>query len=325
MNIFDNPKPIPRKLRNLFDYIESTKFKYTKKYYRELNKNYRQFYDFLDDIYNSWFPNKDYSDEHIAEEIFIREAKHKDLRNLYKYKFLALLRSIDRTYENIKHYFENGEKESYKDARILLRGFSLEGMIFLSEAHYYVEGKRTGWVCSKRNIANSREIFHAAKMVFVKKVSVNDLSSHIIMPTSVVLIRQFIEIRIKNALGIRTIHEKDGRIKRIPADKLIAIIEKYRNEIEFPIKISLLKKIHNWTQYYIHGGMIPESWIIEWAFHILSPLATYGESDEMYSAYGAIKITQIVFDNLEKDLKTLLNDNDLTIDKMQHPECLIID
>ncbi len=321
MNI---PKPAPKELVSIFHFIENNEIKLTNKYYNAFNGLYSTYISYTNDLFIKWFNKKEYSDEHLAEHIFTIETKGSNIKNVYKYQFKAIIITVVRTYRSIDHFYKKKDKINFKESIFKLKNIIFESIVFINIAHYYITGTYANWGYGRRTLAHSREIFNAALMLFNRKFIEHIVGSNIIMPTSVVLIRQAIDLRIKNAFGINTINNADGSIKRLPAERLIELVKRNQKDIEFPIKLSLLLKIHKWTQYYIHGGIIPDSWTIEWALYILDPLFRSGNVKNQWSKSGSIKIKKTVLDNLENDLKIILKDNNITLDKLSSPECIVI-
>jgi len=97
---------------------------------------------------------------------------------------------------------------------------------------------------------------------------------------------------------------------KIPGDKFIDFFFT-NNKIELPdIKKSIICKIHNWTQYFIHGGYVLNLWQIDIAHSLLRPLFIIGEKNGNLSINGSIKISEEYFNTQYKtDLEKYIQDN----------------
>ncbi|NMC98303.1 MAG: hypothetical protein GYA62_01085 [Bacteroidales bacterium] len=139
------------------------------------------------------------------------------------------------------------------------------------------------------------------------KHNLNAYSSLSSQNASVFLIRQSIELKIKNCLGIDVILDSHGYMKKMTADKLIDFV--YKNEhIKIPeIGKSIIKKIHSWTQFFIHGGFILNVWQIDIAQEIIRPLFMHGETQKTISIYGSIVIDKVYYETeFRNELKRFL-------------------
>ena len=294
-----------------------------------------KFQAFLKDfegICEDLFPGiKNYKDEHIAEQIFHRERERKDLKEWAKYELVAAKRLFEWSRDLIKANAVDPQITSLVEVEMkFLKDVFTELMVLIEEAYFYVRAESAkfgGW--KKRNVIHSDEIFFASRMLSKEMIIEKERGHFAIRPTSIFLIRQAIEIRIKNGLGIDIITEKSGKLVKLPVEVLLQILEKVQKNnpqsIDFPIKISILKKIIKWSNYYIHGGFSPFLWDIVWAQHILKPLFSRGSYKKWHSRYGAIKITKGCYDSIDKMIKKLMNRKDIVVHRQAHPEAIIME
>jgi len=308
------PKEV-QEVANLFLQIppeESIKYEIS-----EVLSKTRVFIAYVEQVYHELFPSAQaYSDEHIAEHIFVT-AIHKDVFEHYlKYEIWALTGSLKRLTENITRMEDQNENEERIGDEIrLLREIVLEGIEFIDKAHLKIKGSALNLGFVKRGVAFSVEIFSASKMLLREKIYSKKMGQDIIRPTSVFLIRQAIDIRIKNAFAIDYICDNRGKPLPVSWSHLIEMINDNPDHIEFPIKSSVLLKIHNWTQKHIHIGQFPNLWEVELAHFILEPLFASDEqtipkpdggySREM-SRFGSIKITKEFYERVEEEIKNKL-------------------
>ncbi|SEJ42990.1 hypothetical protein SAMN05660742_107112 [Propionispira arboris] len=78
--------------------------------------------------------------------------------------------------------------------------------------------------------------------------------------TEIFQLRQSIELRILEILGVRGINESNGAWKKITADQLANALDIEKGYI-FPICITNIMKIHHWTNVFIHQGFIGNYWL----------------------------------------------------------------
>jgi len=270
--------------------------------------------DYLNHLYKTWFRKRvSYSDEHLAEHLFVREISNKQAKNWVKYQLQALIQSVNRVSDDILKKSQRPSSSlvfiqvpDFLDELKLLKEITFESIPFLDISHYYITGKYPSWTFGKRNIMNSLEIFEASKNLLRNKLFENR-GQFPIRATSIVLIRQAIEIRIKNALGIEYIVDEKGKLVKVPSTLFIDIIKNNQDKVIFPIKISIILKIYNWTQYYVHGGLAPYTWEIEWAHYLLDKLFSVGEYKNIESVFGSIKINKSFYDKIDIEINNILN------------------
>ncbi|MDP3111109.1 MAG: hypothetical protein Q8M71_03275 [Thermodesulfovibrionales bacterium] len=300
---------------------------------KQLSEKFENAISYLNNVYNKWFPKKtNFSDIHIAEQIFIKSVKSDYLKHWVKYQLLALIKSAQRAFFNVEYYMGSNPRTKYSKKFGCITEIIFEIMQFLDHASFYVEGQHAGYGWRIRRVLNSAEIFEGSKMLFERRIHEWHLGNFVITPTAIFLIRQSIEIRLKNAFGIHTILSKDGKILKVPGIIFLQFAKENISDVEFPIKFSVIEKVYNWTQHYIHGGFIPHLWEIEWAFHVLKPLfEPYIEDKDgkliRYDRYGSVKIKQLFYNQAEEKIKKLLEPKfgaDIIIRRVNDPEALLV-
>lgn len=304
----------PKELVNFYRYINNKSQKYDFLDQDEFKNNLKSYIDYLNKLYKNWFKKaKFYNVEHLAEQIFVREINIKQQKHWVKYQLNALIQSVNRVSDDVLKKSQRPSSSlrfvrqpDFLDELKLLREIVFESIPFIDISHYYVTGKYPNWVFGKRNVMNSMETIEASKNLLRYKLTRN-LGDFPIRPTSILLIRQSIELRIKNALGIEDIFDEKGNLVKIPSTYFIDIINNNQDKIIFPIKISILLKIYNWTQYYVHGGYAPNTWVIEWTHFILKDLFKSDEYQNEFNAFGAVKIAKSFYDKIEIEINNILN------------------
>ena len=162
------------------------------------------------------------------------------------------------------------------------------------------------WKWGKPNIISSMGAIECSRNLLYHKLYKNR-GDFVVRTSSILLMRQAIELRIKNAFGIEHVFNEADEMIKIPSNIFIDIIRRNNNKIDFPVKTSVILKIHNWTQYYVHGGFSPHLWEIEYAHHVLKTLFGGGEYNQVVSIYGSIKVARSLYDNIENEVNIILN------------------
>ena len=97
------------------------------------------------------------------------------------------------------------------------------------------------------------------------------------------------------------------------------------DELKIPCKLFVIKKIHDWTQYYIHGGMVPYLWQIEWAHYLTEKIFAGDCQGETWSINGGIKIKKAYMSKIQNDVrKSFSKPKDIIVVKLKQPECFYL-
>jgi hypothetical protein len=249
----------------------------------ELGKKINK-YKLIHESYNT----KD--DIEIAKIIF--GENNKNYTNQIKYISIErCLRRIREKIEREKEYYDT----DYYEGIVILYG----NIYFDADALFNKNSRRT------QQSANM-DIFRLSNSLLYYYVDRNTA----LIPTTIFLIRQAIEIKILETFGIKgykCINDSD-HIPKINISKLLRFCKKLcENRImDFPVDISLVVNINTWCNSYIHtGDFIANFWEIEWLHFIMRPLF-FGDINTGYLS-RSIKIKKEYFEKnfyteLEKEL-----------------------
>jgi hypothetical protein len=258
------------------------------------------------DIFNN---EKIYESDHIAEVVFEYFFEEAQIRQYLMCSWQGIEITLKRTSNHIQKVIKTHchNRSSISSDLEYFWDLVFDIVMFLSYAENLLSEEHKGYGLGKRSVANSTEIFEASVDLLRHRSQFKTFSHFIRQPTSAFLIRQSIELRVKNALGINVIFNKNGALLKLRPDLLIDFLYS-KSQITVPVKKSIVTKIHKWTNYYIHGGLLPEVWKIDFAHNILSPLFNCGEKPTVgWSFYGAIEIEKEYFDKkLYDDLKSYI-------------------
>lgn len=156
---------------------------------------------------------------------------------------------------------------------------------------------------TRSNYISSQDFFLNAKFAYFSKKyypSTTGRSFNIsAMPT---LIRQAIEIKIKEIIGIFHITKKDGSFKFIPISQLIDFIIKDKKYFNLPINIEVLKYINTWTNTFTHSGIAPFIWQSLEAIDTIEKLFSIKENESISINGFKFRKNNIIIEELKKDL-----------------------
>lgn len=279
--------------------IIKSKTKIDLKVYKNL---FQIYFKYLVSIQRKWFPKLvAYDDNTVAESLFIKIPDFKDIKLHIKFEFYALSISTRRINDKIVSQTKTNNEPPFEEIALLIK--YIKGTV---EFIKWSERK----LSLQRSFTNSyyvrvtlhpMELYWASLVLFQNKCNYQKYSNLTLHPTSVFLIRQALELRMRNIFGIENIIDEKGNYLYATSSLFIEILSRgFRNGlILFPIKISIIKKIFEWTNYYIHNAKIPFIWEIDWAHSILNPLFT---DDDTIDFKKIVKIDQKFYNDSVEDI-----------------------
>lgn len=126
-----------------------------------------------------------------------------------------------------------------------------------------ITGKKIGWEDSivRANYLSSHQFFlHAKFAYFTQKNIANTTSRYFDFSSMPTLIRQAIELKVKNMIGLEKIAGKNGKFKMVSISALLNFFIDNGKFLEMPVSLEDLKAINNWTNTFIHTGIVPFCW-----------------------------------------------------------------
>jgi hypothetical protein len=114
---------------------------------------------------------------------------------------------------------------------------------------------------SRDNYLSSHQFFlHAKFSYFTRKFIAETTCRNFNFSTMPTLIRQSIEIKLKNMIGLEKVQKIGGGFTFIPINSLLDFFADNPKFIRFPVCINLLKAINTWTNTFVHSGVVPFCW-----------------------------------------------------------------
>lgn len=282
----------------------------------------QEFEEWLLSLKKDFKITKEYSNEHIIEQILIYDTFSKQI---CKCHILAIQKSISIIKKELKLSKEHEypvDMDFIKGKLALLRDIMLDSYELIGSCEKYFLNKKPSFGVFRSRLFTSNEIFYSSKNLLRRHFYYTD---NTFSSASVFLIRQSIETKVLNSLGIYNIIDKNKQIAKFKLEKLVEFITKNKN-IEFPIDKSLLQKITKWTNIYIHRGVMQYHWQIILVHEVLQPLFSMGEGKTMKHLYGAVKIDKEYFENsLYDDILKYLDLEGSTINKVKASSEAIIE
>ncbi|UQB41925.1 hypothetical protein JX580_09675 [Thiomicrospira microaerophila] len=126
-----------------------------------------------------------------------------------------------------------------------------------------ISGGRFALDCqvSRDNYLSSHQFFLHAKFSYFTHKNIPETTCRSFnfstMPT---LIRQSIEVKLKNMIRLEKVEKIGGGFKFVPISSLLDFFANNTDLIEFPVCLNLLKAINEWTNSFVHTGVVPFCW-----------------------------------------------------------------
>jgi hypothetical protein len=146
------------------------------------------------------------------------------------------------------------------------------------------------WLLFNTNSHITNFYFDLSKNIFFTGEPGMHLEEHLVLSTSApFFIRQCIEYRIKEILGIESVIMNNIIDIRV-MDKCFVVL-KGNSSLYKSIKfdIAIIKNIYKWSHEYIHGGFRPILWKTETALEYLKLLFYEIKTPNSFSMYGAVE------------------------------------
>jgi hypothetical protein len=126
-----------------------------------------------------------------------------------------------------------------------------------------------------------------------------------IIPGAIPFIRQTIELVLKNSLNIHRIKSKNGFSDfKISGYLFLDFFKEYNSQIKFPAKLSLLRKVYEWSNIFIHTGEINYYWTI-WEAQLI--IHSFFPFKEKFDESHYILFDKELIDNIEDILSEYIS------------------
>lgn len=231
----------------------------------------QSFYTYFDQLKLAVLPTQTFTDKQLSEHIFKRQWKDNQAEMIFKKQLFAAHNTLTRLSSKIT-------VANFIDYEFLLKmlAYDLYNIISYAEANY--RNVTLNYQMGSRLDQSAREIYDISRTLFYIG-SINPANFYLreIIPVSIFLIRQTIEVYGKRLLGFASITDEQGnRVRSVSTqvawDFIKSEMQKTKSRITLPTHIDIIKVTEEWTNYYVHTGYIPDIYLIENALHFIEPL-----------------------------------------------------
>lgn len=232
---------------------------------------FQTFYTYFDQLKLAVLPTQTFTDKQLSEHIFKRQWKDNQAEMIFKKNLFAAHNTLTRLSTKITI-------ANFTDYEFLLKmlAYDLYNIVAYAEANY--RNVTLNYQMGSRPDQSAREIYDISYTLFYIG-SINPANFYLreIIPVSIFLIRQTIEVYGKRLLGYTSITDEQGnRVRSVSTqvawDFIKNEMKKSTPRITLPTHIDIIKATEEWTNYYVHTGNIPDIYLIENALHFIEPL-----------------------------------------------------
>lgn len=255
---------------------------------------------------------KGLKDQFILEWVFTNEiTQRRDYESYCKANLFAASKSLDRIIPNIK---QEGINEVTQ--RMLLN-FICDLKLFVA---YFDDNQDYSWLIGNTNSHISNFYFNLAENVFWNGTPGQHFEERRVLHSSTpFMIRQSIEYKIKRILGIDYLL-LNGSLDFRTTEKCFKAIES--NKIYYRTRdfdFGVVKRIHSWTNLFIHGGYRAETWRVETALNYLNNLFYKGKSrdNNAFSFYSGVEVLESDIANLRENTEKSIRNGEKGIVEMK--------
>lgn len=267
------------------------------------------FKSYYDDLCDFVLKKEIFTDDQLAHHLFAGKWQPNIDETVFKKHLYAAKMTLSRYHQLVTE--ENFA--SYKYALTVL-AHSLFSNVKRAEEYYRKVPLKFNM--GARPDQNAREVFDIAEaMLHIGTVDTQNAYLREVMPVSIFLLRQAIEIYGKRTLGYFSITDKNGNRSRsistqVAWDFIKTEVKKKDARIKLPTNIDTIIKVEEWTNRYVHTGDIPRAYQIENAIHFVKKLIyplnnSVKDFQNIVNFYGTTRISK--YNSVKADFERFVN------------------
>ncbi len=273
------------------------------------------------------FPSKEneYSVSHLCPQILVKYVTDETRKTYIVYSMYACLKTIKSLSEDIFKYTENHKKDYLNNTFVKCRIHQI--LRCWNDAQDLLNNIEDNGISVRRQM-NTIDL--AAFSSLLRNGSINS-SALPFSSTLSFLLRQELELKIRNALGILQIRDKNTK-EPIHYQNQWLLDFLFSNEninIEDSLSKNILLKIFEWCNYQIHAACNLFYWEYEIINSYITPLFSTKQTQLQINAYGGISMQKnyyetILKSELTKYIQNKTQNQNIEIIFMDKPEALLL-
>lgn len=249
----------------------------------------------------------DYDDCQIAN-VLLSDVTDKNKDDYYRNAMIAILKVLDNIEKKDLGVYQGKDyidKCVFGGTAAFLHYLLFQILEFTEQVASLKENKNYNRSHSRKQLT-ALEVFSLARRLPRYRVYYNDIAQQ---PESAFLIRQAIEIRTMELLGIYNVFDKKSNSPiKISPDAFINLLADKRVVLPGNLTVSLIIKIHSWTNSFVHTGRSYYQWQTEYFWEVISPFIFDEVSiDRKYMLEIPQKAVEIVKEEKRDDCEVIMS------------------
>lgn len=270
--------------------------------------------------------------EHLLQQILIENVSESARKSWLKHQCFSLLRAFNILVSKINDAIRDiPVAELFRNDFISTNAMHLRKLIIDSEEFLMGLESYKG-ATPKRQIGFNRGVKGFDSNWFAELLfnGIVDSSNFAFFVNLAFLLRDSIELRVRNGLGIREISMPDGKPAKIANDDFVDFLFNNENIIIPKLNKALIKKAFDWCNFHIHRGVVLYEWQLVLCYEYVRPLFAPGETDSQLSLYGAVQMNELYYrTKLANDLEQFLiekspKNTGVQVTLLDSPEAMLI-
>lgn len=271
--------------------------------------SFQSFIQYYDQLKTAVLGTSTYSNQQLSEHIFRNSWNENQGELVFKKQMYAAHMTLSRlsgtiTVTNFSDY----------EFMLTMLSYDLYKIVVYAEFHY--RNNSLTFEMGSRGEQNAREIFDISRSLFnIGAINPANFYLREIIPVSVFLLRQTVEIYGRRTIGFYSITDIDGNRARnvstqVAWDFIKKEILKSHPRITLPTNIDVIRRVETCTNSYVHTGNIPEVFLIENAIQFVWPLIyPQNSTEENYKRQIRFAGTTIIrdYNSIKADFTEFIN------------------
>lgn len=269
--------------------------------------------------------------EHLLQQI-LDSITEKNKDNWLKMHCISMLKAFDLLVKKINNTIKDiPENDLFKSPFISANTMHLRKLIIDAEEFLmWLEEYKGGTPKKKISFCRAVKGFDSNWFAALLFNGIVDTSNFAFFVSLAFLLRDSLELRVRNALGIINISRLDGTLAKITNGDFVDFLFENENIVVPNLNKALIKKIFEWCNYHIHRGIVLYEWQLVLSYEYIQDFFKPGKASSQMSIFGSVQMTEDYYKNqLKNDLKKFLVDKnpdneEIKITLLDKPEALLM-
>ncbi len=266
------------------------------------------FVPYYDQLKTAVLGSRTFTDHQLSEHIFRSTWTQSQGKIIFEKQLFAAHQTLSRIAIKVSAL-------NFKEYEFLLTMLAYDLYEIIAHAELNYRNTRLNFELGSRDEQNAREIFDISRsLLHFGSINIERFYQREVIPVSVFLLRQTIEVYGKRTLGFYRITEPSGNRAKISTQVAWDFIKqeslKSNPRITLRVPVDVVRRVETWTNMYVHTGNIPDIYLIENAIQFIWPLIFPQNSTERnYRNQAVFAGTAIIrnYTSVKRDFELFIN------------------